>query len=159
MKRLNSAILAAAGAAFLLSAGVAYAGAAANLAAATAAADQRGDLLEDLGHEMDVLAPMVRNPDAFNAGTAKATADKMAALAGRIPAAFQTDTRGFRVKTSAKDNIWQTMPDFLAKSRALNEAIANLQKATASGQRPAVVPAIAQVGQACRNCHTSYKAD
>jgi len=161
MRRLSSASLAAALGAVVMSASAAFAvERATNQAAAAAAANQRADLLQGLGDEMDMtLGPMVRNPARFDAAAAKASADKMAGLAARIPAAFSVDTRGFRVRTSAKDNIWETFPDFQAKARALSGAIAGLQQAAAGGQRDAVVQAIVKVGQTCRACHTGYKAD
>lgn len=132
---------------------------AANQAAAKAAADKRGAMFEEMGDLMDrKLGPAVRNPAAFDAAGVKAAATRMSALAAQIPALFSTDTRGFRVTTSAKDNVWQTHPDFLTKAKALNGALANLQKvAGASTDRKVVGAAIMQVGKNCKACHDTYK--
>jgi len=132
---------------------------AANQAAAKAAADKRGALFEEMGDLMDrKLGPAVRNPAAFDAAGVNIAATRMAALAAQIPGAFSVDTRGFRVMTSAKDNVWQTQPDFLSKAKTLSGALANLQKvAGAGGDRRAVGAAIMQVGQSCKSCHETYK--
>lgn len=128
-------------------------------AAANAAADKRGATFEEMGDLMDrKLGPAMRNPAAFDPAAIKATAARMATLAGQIPANFSTDTRGFRVKTSAKDVVWQTHPDFLAKAKALSGALANLQKvAGVSTDRKVIGTAIMQVGQSCKSCHETYK--
>lgn len=161
MNKLIKTSIMAATAALVLTSGAALAiEKAANLAAAKAAADKRGILFEDMGDLMDKkLGPMVRSPSAFDAAVAKTTATQMATLANQIPAAFAVDTRGFRVMTRARDEIWQKHPDFLTKQKALTTSLANLQKVAGGGDRKAVSQAIVQLGQTCKNCHTSYKTD
>lgn len=160
MRRLATSSLAVMAIVGCLSAGaVSAVDKAGDQAAAAAAVNRRRAILASLGDEMDKLGPMVRNPAAFNAATARASAGSMTGLAARVPSAFSVDTRGFRVVTSAKDDIWQAYPDFLSKSKGLTLALSNLQRAAAGGERASVVAAIVQVGQSCRACHTIYKAD
>lgn len=133
---------------------------AADQAAAEVATDDRVILLEDLGYLMDArLGPMVRNAASFDAAAAKATAGEMAELAAQIPAAFAIDTRGFRLATNARDNIWESHDDFLDRSRALDAALADLQALSDGAEHRVAARAILQVGQACSACHDAYKND
>jgi len=73
---------------------------------------------------------------------------------------FKPDTRNFKVKTEALDNIWTDTALFDEKINALTVASANLQKvASSSDDEKAIKKAIGAVGKACGSCHDDFKKD
>src|SRR3954464_3229004 len=89
-----------------------------------------------------------------------AGAHQLADLARKVPSWFPAGS-GPRtgVKTAAKAEIWAQPADFHAKAVALANATAALDRAAAKTADPAVLqPFVAQVGGACKACHTAYKA-
>jgi cytochrome c556 len=89
-----------------------------------------------------------------------AGAHQLADLARKVPSWFPAGSGpGTGVKTAAKAEIWAQPADFHAKAVALANATAALDAAAAKSADPAVLqPFVAQVGGACKACHTAYKA-
>jgi cytochrome c556 len=97
---------------------------------------------------------------APDAAAVAAGAHQLADLARKVPSWFPAGSGPETgVKTSAKADIWAQPADFRAKAVALANAAAALDQAAAKSADPAVLqPFVAQVGGACKACHTTYKA-
>ena len=93
------------------------------------------------------------------AAALKADSRQIATLAPKIPSWFPRGTGpNAGVKTAAKGNIWTSRRDFEAKAAALAKASSALAAAAAKNNDPATLrPLVAQVGGACKACHTTYK--
>lgn len=59
--------------------------------------------------------------------------------------------------TDAKPEIWQSWDAYVAKAKALGEAATKLAETAQSGNTQAVMPQVQALGDACRNCHDSYR--
>lgn len=98
----------------------------------------------------------------YNAEQVKAAANVIAAIANSGMGALfgpGTDKDIGSVKTRAKPELFQNMEDvgqiarnFIAKADALAEA-------AATGDQAAVKTAFAELGEACKACHTKYRAN
>ena len=55
--------------------------------------------------------------------------------------------------------IWEDAEDFKAKLDAFKEAADGFKAAAASGDMAQVGPALRDLGQACKGCHDSYRAE
>ncbi|MEA3060246.1 MAG: hypothetical protein QOJ94_27 [Sphingomonadales bacterium] len=97
---------------------------------------------------------------APDAAAVAAGARQLADLARKVPSWFPAGSGPETgVKTAAKAEIWAQPADFHAKALALANATAALDRAAAKSADPAVLqPLVAQVGGACKACHTAYKA-
>jgi cytochrome c556 len=97
---------------------------------------------------------------APDAAAVAAGAHQLADLSRKVPGLFPAGSGPETgVKTSAKAEIWAQPADFRAKAKALANATAALDRAAAKSADPAVLqPLVAQVGGACKACHTTYKA-
>lgn len=98
----------------------------------------------------------------YNAEQVKAAANVIAAIANSGMGALfgpGTDKDIGSVKTRAKPELFQNPEDvgqiarnFIAKADALAEA-------AATGDQAAVKTAFAELGEACKACHTKYRAN
>jgi cytochrome c556 len=97
---------------------------------------------------------------APDAAAVAAGAHQLADLARKVPSWFPAGSGPETgVKTSAKADIWAQPADFRAKAKALASATAALDRAAAKSADPTLLqPLVAQVGGACKACHTTYKA-
>ena len=62
-------------------------------------------------------------------------------------------------KTRAKLGIWKNMDDFNAKAEDMQTAVAALAKASASGDKAAIMESFKATGGSCKACHDEYKSD
>lgn len=114
--------------------------------------DQIKDLNEPLGKMLKRQMPV--DPAILQENGAK-----IQALAGKIPAAFNVDTRNFKgTKTAALDGIWNSEADFKAKADGLAAAAGDLVAAGKSGDAATAQKALIGLGKACGNCHDSFRA-
>jgi cytochrome c556 len=88
-----------------------------------------------------------------------ASAHALAGLALKVPSFFPAGSGPDQgVKTAVRAEVWTQAADFRAKAAALAVATRNLDAAAAKGGDPAALqPLVAQVGGACKACHTAYK--
>lgn len=105
------------------------------------------------------MGPMMRagGPPVDTALVATNTA-KIAELAGKIPAAYLVDTRGFTAtKTRALDAIWASQADFKTKADGLATAANAVVAAAKAGDEAATRTAMQNMGRACGACHDPYR--
>jgi cytochrome c556 len=60
--------------------------------------------------------------------------------------------------TRALPAIWEDRADFRSKLEGLQAAASGLREAAEEGDMEAVGAALQEVGQTCRDCHTTYRA-
>jgi cytochrome c556 len=159
MSRLNRITLITALAALSAFAGVQAATVAASEAEAKKAIEGRQHLLDQIKDLNDPLGKMLKNQAPMDPATVATNAAKIQTLAGQLPAAFKTDTRGFKgIKTAALDGIWASEADFKTKADGLAAAAGEAVTAGKSGDAAATKTALINLGKACGNCHDSYRA-
>lgn len=86
-------------------------------------------------------------------------ATSMAVFAARIPGLFPVGSGGgFFAK--ARGEIWQNFADFEAKAKAFQTSAQSLADLSAAGgaELSQVVGAFGKVKEACKDCHSTYKA-
>lgn len=104
-----------------------------------------------------LMASMRPNGPALDPALAATNMTKVAELAGKIPAAYLVDTRGFTGKTRALDGIWAGQADFKSKADALAAAATKVADAGKTGDAAATLAALRGVGSACAACHDAYR--
>jgi cytochrome c556 len=125
---------------------------------AKSAIETRQGLFKVMSAVMGPVGGMLRNQVPFDAAVAEKAGTRLAALGGIAPDLFQNDTRKFTsIKTTALDGIWNSQPDFKAKSDDLVKASNELAAAAKSGDKAATLKAAGAVGKACGSCHDSYR--
>ena len=113
-----------------------------------------------LGVEIGPLGAMAKGEVDYDAATAQAHADDIAALAGYsvgdlfLEGTSQDDRVG---DTRALPAIWANLSDFQAKAQDF-AAAAEALKAAAGQGRAALGPAVGQMGATCKACHDDYRA-
>jgi cytochrome c556 len=114
------------------------------------------DQIKDLN---EPLAKMLKRQMPVDPAVVQENGAKIQTLAGKIPAAFNVDTRNFKdTKTAALDGIWNSEADFKAKADALAAAAGALVAAGKGGDAAATQTALIGLGKACGNCHDSFRA-
>jgi len=114
------------------------------------------DQIKDLN---EPLAKMLKRQIPVDPAVVQENGSKIQALAGKIPGAFNVDTRSFKAtKTAALDGIWNSEADFKAKADALAAAAGELIAAGKSGDAASTQKALIGLGKACGNCHDSFRA-
>lgn len=131
---------------------------AANQADADKAIAARQDIFKQINDLNRPMGPMMRAGGAPIDNTLVATnAAKIAELAGKIPAVYLVDTRGFAGKTRALDTIWASQADFKAKADGLVTAANAIVEASKAGDEAATRTALQGMGRACGACHDPYR--
>lgn len=135
---------------------------AAALIASTAAAFAEGEasdptvkarmaLMKTVGANTKILGDMAGGKAAFDVGAAATAQAALAAAAAEIPARFEPQASD--PASEAKPEIWTGWEDFLTKAGALKAAAKALDPATLE----TVQAGMANVGGACKACHTAYR--
>ncbi len=111
----------------------------------------RQELMDGNGAAMKTLGGMAKGEVAFDAAAAEAAKAAIVAASADIVAKFETQATD--PKSNAKDEIWTSWDDFVAKAGALNAAATALDASTVEG----VQAGMEGVGGACGACHKAYK--
>lgn len=89
----------------------------------------------------------------------RASAATIAGLAPEVPSWFPAGTGPNVGKTEAKAEIWQKQQDFIAKSRAFQQAALAFDAAAKAGEMPAIQARFADLGKTCKACHDLYREE
>lgn len=118
--------------------------------------DYRQRLMVSQRASMANIGDMLKYKMPYSAEHFQIHAKNISEYAKLIPDAFEKKiTDG---KTDAKPEVWQNWNDFVAKANALSEAAAALSTAAqAGGDARDLMPAVGELGNACRNCHNDYR--
>lgn len=143
-----------------------FAGAAAVQSTAATAADtaaeaiaERQALLKSMGGSMRPMAAIARGQAEADKAVMTRHANNVAAKARGLAASFAMDTRSSGIASDALPAIWTSKADFNRKAAALVTASGRLQTAANSGDVASFSAALGAVGQTCKDCHDSYRAN
>ena len=123
-------------------------------AAAQGDVDYRQNAMKAVGGHMGAIADIVRGK-VPHAAHLQSHANAMADLAAIAPALFPQGSEG----GDALSAIWTDSEDFQAKLTAFREAADALKAAAGSGEMPAIGAGVRRLGQSCKSCHDSYRAE
>lgn len=73
--------------------------------------------------------------------------------------AFEEDTSGADIKTTAKDDIWQNWDKFSGGLKKMEETTAQLASAVQTGDKGAIGEAMQAVGETCKGCHDNFRTE
>ncbi|MEQ5869719.1 cytochrome c [Sagittula sp. NFXS13] len=107
--------------------------------------------MSDIGASMKTLGKMVKGETDFDAMAAQAAVDTVAARAEAAPELFEpkeTDP-----ESEALPAIWDNWDDFVTKAEALQTTAEGITITAAAD----LGPAMGQLGDACKACHSKYK--
>lgn len=121
-------------------------------AAAEGDADYRHHVMEAVGGHMQSAADILRRKVSHDAHLG-VHARALAELAEIAPLLFPEGSQG----GDALPAIWENGADFDGKMRAFQDAARAFRSAVAAGD--GVAPAFQNLGQSCKSCHDSYRAD
>ena len=114
----------------------------------------RQDSMKSWGDAMGVMGDMVKAPDTFDAAVFKEQASFLAEDAANPWSHFENQ----EAMGNATEAVWSNADGFRAEADDFQKATANLnaaaQNATSVDQ---VLPALGQVGDSCKSCHTDFK--
>jgi cytochrome c556 len=91
--------------------------------------------------------------------TVKRSAAKVAELSQKASGWFPKGTGPELGKTGAKPDIWQNMPDFMARLHDFQGAAKAFSAAAASGDANAIKARYADLGKTCKTCHEKYRSE
>jgi len=123
---------------------------------------ERQKLMRSVGRAMKTTVKMLRGEIAYDAALAKDSMKTMNDVAGVFTTLFpkgsdkDNSIMDFDKESSAQPAIWADMADFKSKAEALKAASA--KAGAAAGDKAALGAALGAVGQACKGCHSKYKA-
>jgi cytochrome c556 len=112
-----------------------------------------------LALNVGILANMARGVSAYDAEAAQAAARSVVGVSMVNPAPlFAEGTDNMSIDgTRAQPNIWENLPDVVAKWQALGAAAATVQTAAAEGPQ-AIGAALGGLAGTCKACHDVYRA-
>ena len=89
----------------------------------------------------------------------RTSASQIARLSGQASGWFPQGSGPELGKTGAKPEIWQTPQDFAAKLRNFQAAAQTFNQAAAGNDAGAIKARFADLGGTCKACHDKYRAD
>lgn len=128
-----------------------------SIGAAWAAVDfgkEREAAMKTVGGSMKVSANFVQGKKPFDAATAKASMEKVAAAATAFPTYFPAGSE--KADKLAAPAIWTSKADFEARAAKL-ATDATAAAAAADGGANSFKVAFATVASNCRGCHQTYR--
>jgi cytochrome c556 len=125
--------------------------------------EARQSLMTLYKFNLGVLGAMARERTPYDADTAKAAADNMLAISNMKngamwPAGSDMSAEGYEGETWAKPENWSNYAEVSEKAAAMNEALEALAAEAGTGL-DGVRSNLGAVGNACKGCHESFRAD
>lgn len=116
---------------------------------------KRQEAMKQVGGGMKVIVETVKGKRAFDGAAIKAAATTIKTNLGMAAKLFPEGSgEEAGVKTRAKPEIWLDQEGFVA---ALKKAIAAADNATGVTEQAALMPALQQLGGACKGCHEKFR--
>ena len=131
-------------------------------AAQMAAVKERQELMKSIGGNMKTLTEYVKGEGGHTADAAGTAAMKINELAGRIPAAFETEASLSEMdavgKNRGKPEIWLMWDEFVENAKTLETKSADLAGVIKGGDMAAVQAAFGDMGKnGCGGCHEDFR--
>ena len=120
-------------------------------AMANEAMEARATLMKSFGGAAKTLGGMAGGEVAYDQAAAEAAKAALVAGAAEIAAKFESAIDD--PESESKPEIWTNWEDFLAKAKALGDAAAALDVASAES----IGAGMGGIGGACKDCHTTYR--
>lgn len=111
----------------------------------------RQELMKSFGGAAKALGGMAGGEMAYDAAAAEAAKQALIAGAAEIEAKFTANVED--AGSAAKPEVWTNWADFLAKGKALGDAAAAMDIASAE----TIGAGMGGIGGACKACHTDYR--
>jgi cytochrome c556 len=111
---------------------------------------QQKALMKSFGGAAKVLGT-IAGGGAFDAAAAQAA--KEALVAGAADIAVKFEKPGADPAAESRPEVWTNWDDFLLKAKALGDAAAALDAASAEG----VTAGMGAIGASCKGCHSAYR--
>ena len=131
--------------------------AAAQFAKAEDAIKYRQSAFAVLGHHFSRLGAMANGKMPYNAATAAADGEVIAAVA-KLPATgfVPGSEKGHNTKTKAE--LWKELPKVKDLNEKMNAEVAKLATAAKSGNLDQLKAAFGPAAQSCKACHDDFRA-
>lgn len=126
-------------------------------AGAESAIETRQKLMHALKDDSGVMGKMIKGEVPFDAAAFQAAADRLAENSVK-PWEHYTQESAAQSK-EAKPEIWSKPDEFKKAVDQFTGAAAALKTAAASGKPDDVKKPFGEVGQSCKACHDSFRAD
>lgn len=114
--------------------------------------EYRQEVMSAIGGTMGALAKILRQ-EVDRPNDIAPLAAALAELAETAQSVFPEGSEG----GDALPEIWEEPEDFTERLTTLKEATSAFREAASSGDMAQIGPAVGEVGQACRGCHTRYR--
>jgi cytochrome c556 len=112
----------------------------------------RSDLMKVIGKNTGVLGDMAGGKTAHDAAAAEAAKAAIIEAAAKIEETFK-EQGAADPASEAKAEIWTNWDDFLADAKALGDAAAAIDVASAES----IGAGMGALGGACKDCHTDFR--
>lgn len=112
----------------------------------------RSDLMKMQGMNIGLLGKMAKGEEPYDAAKAEAAKATLIETSGKIEATFK-DQGAADPASEAKPEIWANWDDFLVKAKALGDAVAAMDVASAES----IGAGMGAIGGACTECHKAYR--
>ena len=112
----------------------------------------RSDLMKMIGMNTGILGNMAGGKDPYDAAKAEGAKAALIEAAASIEETFM-EQGGADPASEAKAEIWANWDEFLADAKALGDAAAALDVASAE----TIGAGMGALGGACKDCHTDFR--
>ncbi len=119
--------------------------------------EQREKLMKAFKKDMGVMGKMVKGEQPFDAAAFKQAADSLSGNADKPWVHYTADSA--KEKSEAKAEIWSKADEFKKEVDTFTTAAAALKTAAAAGKLDDVKKPFGDVGQSCKSCHDSFRAE
>ena len=126
-------------------------------AGAKASVEQREMLMENFKKQMGVMAKMVKGEAPYDADAFRQAAEALDADAGKPWEHYTAESA--TLSSDAKPEIWSKPDEFKKAVDTFTAATAALKIAAAAGGLDGVKKPFGEVGQSCKACHDTFRAD
>lgn len=113
----------------------------------------RSELMKTQGMNAGILGKMAKGEEPYDLAKAEAAKAGLIESAAKIETVF-AEQGGADPASEAKPEIWTNWDDFLTKAKALGEAAAAMDVASAES----IGAGMGAIGGACVECHKVYRA-
>lgn len=112
----------------------------------------RSELMRTIGKNTGILGDMAGGKAAYDAAAAEGAKAAIIEAAAKIEETFK-EQGGADPASEAKPEIWANWDDFLADAKALGDAAAAMDVASAE----TIGAGMGALGGACKDCHTEFR--
>ena len=121
------------------------------------AVEQREKLMKAFKKDMGVMGKMVKGEQPFDAAAFQQAADSLSGSADKPWVHYTADSA--KEKSEAKAEVWSKADEFKKEVETFTTAAAALKTAAAAGKLDDVKKPFGDVGQSCKSCHDSFRAE